>query len=308
MDLCDFHVHSTASDGRLSPLELVNEASSAGLCGLALADHDTLAGVQEASDRASELEVFYIPAVELSVDLHIGGSAHLLGYFPGVATDVLLDPDSELQKTLETVIHGRNTRNPAIVQKFMELGFDITMEDVMEEAGDSVVGRPHIAAVMVKKGFAGSTEEVFNRYLGSGKPAYVQRTRLGDYKAVEIITQSGGLPVLAHPVYIQTDGIKGLEALICSLADAGLAGLEAFYPEHDERMIKFLKKTAVKRNLFLTGGSDFHGIKHPLPGWNEGSFGVRTEDVRQFMEVCRSRERRSNGKTERSGQEDRGNR
>jgi predicted metal-dependent phosphoesterase TrpH len=276
----------------------VNEASSSGLYGLALADHDTLAGIRGASQRASELGLFYIPAVELSVDLHIGGSAHLLGYFPGTSAEVLLDPGTELQKALESVINGRNTRNPAIVQRFVELGFDISMEDVMTEAGDAVVGRPHIAAVMVKKGYAGSSEEVFNRYLGSGKPAYVQRTRLGDYKALEIITQSGGLPVLAHPVYIQTDGINGLEALICSLADAGLAGLEAFYPEHDERMIKFLKKTAAKRNLLLTGGSDFHGIRHPLPEWRNGSFGVRTEDVKQFIEVCRSRERKSNGKTE----------
>jgi predicted metal-dependent phosphoesterase TrpH len=298
LSFCDFHVHSTASDGRLSPLELVNEAVSSGLCGLALTDHDTLAGVPEASQRALELGLFYIPAVELSVDLHIGGSAHLLGYFPGMSAAALLDPETEFQKTLESVINGRNTRNPAIVERFVELGFDITMEDVMAEAGEAVVGRPHIAAVMVKKGYAGSTEEVFDKYLGSGKPAYVQRTRLGDYKAIHIISQSGGLPVLAHPVYIQTDGIKGLEALICSLADAGLAGLEAFYPEHDARMIKFLKKTAAKRNLFLTGGSDFHGIRHPLPEWGTGSFGVRTEDVRQFMEVCQSMERRSNGKTQ----------
>jgi len=298
LGFCDFHVHSTASDGRLSPLELVNEAVRAGLDGFAIADHDTLSGVPVACRRASELGLFYIPGVELSVDLHSGGSAHLLGYFPGIQPEDLLAPESELQKSLLGVIDGRNTRNPAIVRRFAELGIDITMEDVLAEAGDAVVGRPHIAAAVVRKGYAASSAEVFDRYLGSGKPAYVERTRLGDHRAVEIIRQAGGLPVLAHPVYIQTEGFKGLEALICSLADAGLAGLEAYYPEHDKKMISFLKRVAVKRKLFLTGGSDFHGIRNPLPEWNNGSFGVGTESVQQFMDVCSMLERKGNGKTQ----------
>ncbi len=235
MGLCDFHVHSTASDGRLTPAELVNEAVSSGLEGFAIADHDTLAGVSEAAEKASALGLCYIPAVELSVDLHSGGSAHLLGYFPGVALNELLDPSSELQSALAGVIRGRNTRNPRIVEKLRELGFAITLEDVMEEAGDSVVGRPHIAGVMVRRGFASSGSEVFDRYLGSGKPAYVERERIGDYRAISIIRQSGGLPVLAHPVYIHTEGLTGLEALIRSLADAGLSGLEAYYPQQASR-------------------------------------------------------------------------
>lgn len=295
MGLCDFHVHSTASDGRLTPTELVNEAVSSGLEAFAIADHDTLAGVPEAFERASALGLFYIPAVELSVDLHSGGSAHLLGYFPGVALHELLDPSTELQAALAGVIRGRNTRNPRIVEKLRGLGFAITLEDVMEEAGDSVVGRPHIAAVMVKRGYASSGSEVFDRYLGSGKPAYVERERIGDYRAISIIRQSGGLPVLAHPMYIQTEGLTGLEALIRSLADAGLSGLEAYYPQQGVEITSFLKKAAGKRSLLLTGGSDFHGIKHPLPGWAEGSFGVETEKVAEFVNLCR--ERIANGKT-----------
>ena len=296
MGFCDFHVHSTASDGRLSPSRLVEEAAAAGLEGLAIADHDTLAGIPEAWDRAMALGVFYIPAVELSVDLHSGGSAHLLGYFPGIAPDILLEPDTELIKSLNFVIEGRDLRNPAIIGRFRELGFDITMEEVKAEAGGAVVGRPHIAAVMVKKGFASTSAEVFDRYLASGKPAYVERRRLGDYRAIEIIRQAGGLPVLAHPSYIPVEGYTGLEALVGSLADGGLAGLEAYYPEHSNKMIAFLKRTAERRGLVLTGGSDFHGIKHPIPGWIDGTFGVESFKVERFLEICGKRERTSNGK------------
>lgn len=298
MSICDLHVHSTASDGKLTPAELVDTAVSTSLAALAIADHDTLKGVPEASGRADELGLFYIPAVELSVDLHTGGSAHLLGYFPGVSPDALLDPSGELQKAMDVVLDGRNTRNPEIVSKFQGLGFDISMDEVEAEANGAVVGRPHIAAVMVKKGFVSSSSEVFDRYLGSGKPAYVSRKRLGDYRAIEVICQAGGLPVLAHPVYIPTEGLRGLDALICSLADAGLSGLEAYYPEHNATMISFLEKTARKRKLLLTGGSDFHGIKHPIPGWSDGSFGVDRTKVEEFLNECISRGRNTNGQTQ----------
>ncbi|PIE52124.1 phosphoesterase [Candidatus Fermentibacteria bacterium] len=303
MPLCDFHVHSTASDGKLSPSRLVEEAARSSLAALALTDHDTLAGVAEARTRANQLGLLFIPAVELSVDLHTGGSAHLLGYFPGVPDSRFLDSDSELQKAVKTVISGRDRRNPEIVSKFRELGFSITMDEVLEEADGAVTGRPHIAAVLVKKGYFSSSREVFDRYLGSGKPAYVNRERLGDFKAVKIIRQAGGLPVLAHPKYIRTEGLKGLEALICSLADAGLSGLEAYYPEQGPEIVSLLEKTAEKRNLLLTGGSDFHGIKRQLPGWNDGSFGVEEELVREFITVCRDSERILNGHTERADEE-----
>ena len=132
MGICDFHTHSTASDGRLTPAELVDEAARCGLQGYAISDHDTLAGVVEAATRSAELGLFYVPAVELSVNLHTGGSAHLLGYFPGADLSVLCSPNSEMSRALQFVVDGRNTRNPAIVQKFRELGFDITMEEVEE--------------------------------------------------------------------------------------------------------------------------------------------------------------------------------
>ncbi|MCD4707026.1 MAG: PHP domain-containing protein [Candidatus Sabulitectum sp.] len=296
MGLCDFHTHSTASDGRLTPTELVNEAARCGLDGFSISDHDTLAGIEEAAARSSELGLFYIPAVELSVDLHIGGSAHLLGYFPGVDLSAICDSSSEIQHALQYVVDGRNSRNPAIVQRFRELGFDITMEEVMEEAGEAVVGRPHIAAVLVKKGLVGSSEEVFNRYLGSGKPAYVERKRLGDYRAIGIIRQAGGLPVLAHPKYIRVEGFRELGALVSSMADAGLAGLEAYYPEQAGTMVSFLEDASKKHKLLLTGGSDFHGIRHPLPGWCDGSLGVDTGKVMNFINECNARGS-TNGKT-----------
>jgi predicted metal-dependent phosphoesterase TrpH len=298
LGICDFHVHSTASDGRLTPVELVNEAALCGLEGFAIADHDTLAAVEMAFRRSKELGLFYIPAVELSVDLHSGGSAHLLGYFPLSDPSSLCDPTSEIQMALKFVVQARNTRNPAIIDRLRKLGFDVSMEEVLKEAGEAVVGRPHIAAVMVKKGLAGSSLEVFDRYLGTGKPAYVERSRLGDYRAIEIIRQAGGLPVLAHPAYIPTDGSRGLQALISSLADAGLAGLEAYYPEHDKAIISFLSGVAKKYKLLLTGGSDFHGIKHPRPGWNDGSSGVDSEKVMDFINKCSMRGSATNGYTQ----------
>ncbi len=295
MGLCDFHIHTTASDGRLTPTEIVDEAARCKLSGFAISDHDTLAGVKEAAARSKELGMFFVPAVELSVDLHSGGMAHLLGYFPGADLSVLCDPASEMQSALKFVIDGRNTRNPAIVRKLQELGFDITIEEVAKEAGDAVVGRPHIAAVLVKKGLVNSSEEVFNRYLGSGKPAYVGRDRLGDYRAIEIIRQAGGLPVLAHPKYIQVEGLQGLGALISSLVDSGLAGLEAYYPDQGSKMISFLEDVAQKHNLLLTGGSDFHGIKNPIPGWCDGTFGVEAEMIMDFFMECNSRGSITNG-------------
>lgn len=296
LGICDFHVHSTASDGRLSPSRLVEEAAAAGLSGFALADHDTLAGVPDAFECSRRHGVFYIPGVELSVNLHSGGSAHLLGYFPGIHPEKLMNPGTEFMKALDFLIEGRRMRNPAIVEKLNRLGLSITMEEVEAEAGDSVTGRPHIAAVLIKKGFAASSSEVFDRYLGTDKPAYVERNRLGDYKAIELIRQSGGLPVLAHPVYIPADGFQGLGAVISSLADAGLSGLEVYYPEHSSEMVAFLERAAGKHGLLLTGGSDFHGIKHPLPGWSDGSFGVDTSKVGRFIESCR--ERITHGKTQ----------
>lgn len=288
MGLCDFHTHSTASDGKLTPIELVNEAVRCNLDGFALSDHDTLAGVYDAVVRAKELGLFCIPAVELSVDLHSGGSAHMLGYFPAADLSELCSESSEIQRALRYIVDSRNQRNPAIVQKFRELGFDISMEEVEAEA-KGVIGRPHIAAVLIKKGLVPSSEEVFNRYLASGKPAYVERKRLGDFRAIELIVQAGGLPVLAHPKYIQTEGLAGLKALINSLSDAGLAGLETFYPDQSGELVVCLKKTAEKRGLFLTGGSDFHGIRQPLPGWDDGSFGVKTEKVIRFFDYCKER-------------------
>ena len=297
MGFCDFHTHSTASDGLLTPTELVDEAVRCRLAGFSISDHDTLAGIEEGALRSQELGLFFIPAVELSVDLHIGGSAHLLGYFPGADLSVLCDPSSEIQQALQYVIDGRNTRNPAIVEKLIKLGFDISMDEVKEEAGEAVVGRPHIAAVLVKRGLVGSSDEVFDRYLASGKPAYVERKRLGDYRAIEIIRQAGGLPVLAHPKYIHVEGFKELGALISSLTDAGLAGLEAYYPEQAARIVSFLEDTSKKRKLLLTGGSDFHGTKHPLPGWCDGSFGVNKDKVAGFFNECLSRGKISYGKT-----------
>ncbi len=287
MATVDLHVHSTGSDGLRSPSWLVEKASSCGFRALSITDHDTFCGIPEAGAAAAASGLDLIPGIELSVELHGGGSAHMLGYFPGC------DPETwdggSVEQALKAVRRARDERNRLIVDKLVEMGVPVTMEEVGEKAGAGVTGRPHIAAVMVMKGVVRNSEEAFRDYLGRGAPAYVSRKRLGDYRAIGLIRENRGIPVLAHPGLLENRDESRVRALAASLKDEGLMGLEVFYPGHDERFIGFLLETARKLDLLVTGGSDYHGIddRDVFPPSADG-FRVDSGQVAAFLETCGS--------------------
>lgn len=251
MDLIDLHAHTTASDGSLTPTELTDLAQEIGLKAVAVTDHDTLDGLPEALARGSEIGLEVVPGVEISAEFH-PGTMHILGYDLDHTRPELAGRLAELQE-------ARRTRNPKIVDKLTSLGLEITMEEVEAAAGGGQIGRPHFARVMIDRGYVASTQEAFDRYLTKGGPAYVDKFRLAPTEAVAVIRKAGGLPVLGHPHSLRLDGLSALEGLAAELKEAGLVGLEVYYPEHSPRMTRDFLALAQKLDLAPTGGSDFHG-------------------------------------------------
>ncbi|WP_155475744.1 PHP domain-containing protein [Heliobacterium mobile] len=252
MKRIDLHTHSTASDGTLTPRELVHRAQREGVTLMALTDHDTTDGVEEAKAAGTEFGVRIIAGVELSVN-HNEREMHILGYN--------LDIDHpELRAGLKELLEHRSERNPKIIQRLRRLGIPITMEEVMQEAGSQVIGRPHFGRLLVKKGVVSSVEEAFERFLASGRPAYVKKERLLPEEGLELIRQAQGVPVLAHPVFLAERTYGELKDLLTRLKAAGLMGIEAYYPEHSFEDIQMFVRLARELELQVTGGSDFHGI------------------------------------------------
>ncbi|MFV1998856.1 MAG: PHP domain-containing protein [Acidimicrobiia bacterium] len=246
----DLHLHSTASDGADSPAAVIRTAASLGLDGVALTDHDTLTGIPEAQDAADEVGIRLIAGVELSVD-HDGAKMHMLVYG--------LDPDKgALQDRLEELRQGRTFRNEKIVSALVDLGFDITIEDVRAHAKGPSVGRPHIADALVAKGYVSTRDEAFEHLLHDGGAAYFSRTRLSAVEAIRLGTASGGVCVIAHP---KTVNLRAgpFEQALRDLKSVGLGGLEAHHPMHDLDLRKHLEDLADDFGLIATGGSDYHG-------------------------------------------------
>lgn len=290
----DLHIHSTASDGTRPPRELVAMASEKSLSVMSITDHDTLDGIPEGARTAAELEMDFIPGVELSVDLEERElTAHLLGYFPTGDIDFLVNESHSLGKAIAYVQGGRSRRNPRILEKLSDNGIIIEMETVRLIAGGDVVGRPHIAEAMVNAGYVSSMHEAFYRFLAKGKTAYVERDRLSVFMAIETILESGGLPVMAHPGYIEMDGER-LKDLFKRMKGYGLAGIEVYYPSHSDSMITTLLSYAREFQLVITGGTDYHGRSDeaaPLGGTEDG-FHIELEDVKDFISLCRDNSRR----------------
>jgi len=251
LDLIDLHAHTTASDGSLTPGELVNLAFRIGLKAVAVTDHDTVAGVSEALSRGKELDFEVVPGIEISAEFK-PGSMHILGYFIDHTHPGLNSRLTQLQE-------ARRNRNPKIVAKLNALGLDITMEEIQAVAGGEQIGRPHFAKVMVNKGYVDTFNEAFDLYLAKGAPAYMDKFRFSPAEAMEMIREAGGLPVLAHPLTLGLDEPEDLEALIANLVKNGLAGLEVYYSEHTSEMCQTYFALTEKYNLSPTGGSDFHG-------------------------------------------------
>jgi len=254
----DLHCHSTASDGTLPPAEVVRLAKLSGLVGLALTDHDTIGGVEEAAAEAQRTGLLFLSGIEISCEYPPPGTMHILGY--GV------DPTSPTLRDLtRRLLEGRDNRNPRIIQKLNELGVSITMREVEQEARVGAVdktkpiGRPHIAAVLMRKGYVSSIKQAFDKYLAQGGAAYFDKERLTMREAMDLIRQSGGMPVLAHPVQLRTQNDAQLERVVKDLVDLGLVGLEVIHSDHDQRMVDTYTHLATTYGLLKTGGSDFHG-------------------------------------------------
>ncbi len=249
----DLHTHSTASDGSMTPAELVRYAFEKGLGVVALTDHDTVSGVEQAVEEGNKLGIEVIPGVEISVSFE--PEMHLLGYFFNGNYNSIL-------KTLEELRERREQRNPRIVSKLKELGFDITLSEVNSQAAGGNVGRPHIARVMMGKGYVASIEEAFDKYLDSGRPAYFKKDKLTPAEGISEIARAGGVPVLAHPIYLNMS-VDRLDILLGQLSGMGLKGIEAYYTENTAEQTLELLQLAQKHKLLVTGGSDFHGSFKP---------------------------------------------
>lgn len=245
MPLADLHIHSTSSDGLLSPREIVEKARSLNLHVIAVTDHDTVDGVEEALAAGRELAVHVLPGIELSTESH-GEEIHVLGY--------LIDYHSaDLHRVLSELKQARVDRIRKIIQLLNNFGFIITWEEVTAAGGTSL-GRPHIARLMVEKGYASSIREVFSKWIGPGRPAYVQRYKLTPPQAIEIIHACNGLAFLAHPGLLK----NGIE-VIKSLIPFGLDGIEVFHSEHSEAQSRELIACANNEGKYVCGGSDCHG-------------------------------------------------
>lgn len=256
----DLHIHSSASDGSLTPAEILEMALSLNLGAIAITDHDTVEGSRDALAIGIPPSLKFLSGVEISAgappNFPIHGSLHILGY--GFKPDA---PD--LIRILEQLQIARKERNPRILKKLNKLGLTLSMDEVRREAADSQLGRPHIAAGMLKKGYVSSIEEAFVRYLGSGRPAYVDKYRVPCHEAIDTIRKAGGLAVLAHPGLIRELDPPSLEQLVAALVPMGLSGIEVYYPQHDVSTTTQLADLAQGAGLLPTGGSDFHGKINP---------------------------------------------
>ncbi|MGH9049160.1 MAG: PHP domain-containing protein [Acidimicrobiia bacterium] len=255
--MIDLHSHSTVSDGTDPPADVVALGAAAGLAALALTDHDTLDHLPEARAAAEAHGVRLVPGCEISCELggRAPGSMHLLVYFVDDSSGPLRDRMGALQA-------GRAERNDQILESLRGHGIEITLDEVLAKAGPGSVGRPHIARVLMEKGYVASIQEAFDRWLAKDKPAYFERVRLRPEESIELAHASGGVTVVAHPGSLELEA-RPLDELVGVLAAEGLDGLECEYGRYtpDERAA--YTELAVRHGLAVTGGSDYHGDNKP---------------------------------------------
>lgn len=249
----DLHLHTTASDGVMTPSEIVNYAKNRGLLAIAITDHDTIEGLEEGLLEGERIDLEVIPGIEISAE-HSPGSMHLLGFFIDIHHPILKERLEYLQK-------ARAERNPRMVEKLNKLGIDISFDEVLKASGGGQVGRPHFAQVLLEKGYVRSFQEAFDRFLKKGASAYVDKMRFSAEESIHFINEANGVAVLAHPNTLQLNGYSELENLILRLVKRGLKGIEAYYPEHSALEVAQYKTLAERHGLLVTGGTDYHGIE-----------------------------------------------
>jgi predicted metal-dependent phosphoesterase TrpH len=281
VSLVDLHTHSNISDGRLSPPELVRLAAGLGMKVISLTDHDNIDGIAPAlAEAAAFPDLKLIPGVEISTDLP-DGEAHVLGYYIDYA-------GRELAAALERFRDSRQTRARRMVDKLAGLGVELDWRRVEEIAGEGSIGRPHIARAMQEKGYIGAFDEAFDKYIGYGGPAYVEREKMLPEDAVALIVRAGGLPVLAHPFTVHDP-----KAMVARLKPAGLVGVEVYYKDNPPEQTRAALDLAEANGLIATGGSDYHGNDAGEVGL--GGVDVPMEAAEKLMEMAAARNRPRQG-------------
>lgn len=253
--MIDLHVHTNMSDGTLSPEEVVQLAAQRGLRAIAITDHDTVAGVRRAQKKGAEIGIEVVSGVEISTEWP-RGILHMLGYFVNAE-------DTALLTALDSLKKDRQERIVKIVSRLNDRSVPVTVDEVDEEAVGGVPGRPHVANLILRKGHVASLQEAFDRYLGKGSPAYVEKKKLTPVEALQLIINAGGVPVLAHPYSLEQPDAKELEEILLRLMINGLKGIEVYYPKHTPEQTEVFVHLAEKLNLAVTGGTDFHGANKP---------------------------------------------
>jgi predicted metal-dependent phosphoesterase TrpH len=270
----DFHTHSTASDGVLTPTQLVDLVASQGVVYHALTDHDSTEGIAEARKAAAKHDGYtLIPGVEMGTDIE-GAEVHMLGLF-------LSPEDAELQEALRKLREGRVGRGYGIVEKLRGMGIMIEWERVQEIAGDASVGRPHVAQALVEKGYVTKVADAFDKWIGRNGPAYVERDKMTPVECVRFIVERGGLACIAHPA-----DLPNLQDILAELTKAGMSAMEVFYKDYTPAVVEMLRTSAERHGLLPLGGSDYHGIfgnEERLPG----DIPLPDSSIDRLMEMAR---------------------
>lgn len=261
----DLHLHSTASDGTDSPGELVSKAVGLGLAAIALTDHDTLAGIPEAREAAKTQNIELVPGCELSTNTPFG-EMHLLAFWPAETPEALA--------ALRIQEQNRHVRNMQILERLADLGINISDAELQEEANGDIVGRPHIASILLRQGTVGSTAEAFARYLGRDGAAFVPRQLLTPLEGLRLLQSFNAVTAVAHPMLLRAP-LKYIQETVFDLAGAGLDALEAYHSEHNNEQVCRVVKMAGEHDLLLSGGSDYHGLAKPRVAMGKGKGGLR---------------------------------
>jgi predicted metal-dependent phosphoesterase TrpH len=269
----DLHLHTTASDGRCSPQELVDRAAAAGVTVMGVTDHDTVAATAEASDVARARGIEVIAGIEITA-VEAGRDVHVLGYFVNPA-------DVQLAGFLQRQRAQRVARVEAVGARLAQLGMPIDILPLIataREEGGRSIGRPQIARAMIAAGYVADSREAFDKWLATGRPAFVPRAGAPPEEVIRMIHAAGGMASLAHP------GQTGVDARISAYVDAGLDALEAFHPDHDKASTGRYRGLAARLTLLVTGGSDFHG--DPSHGWEPGAVSLPADEWLRFRDAA----------------------